>query len=1401
MRLLFTLLAATVASVTCQTDKGQQLQYDEAGQLAVNQSLFWGTWRPNLYLGMRARVPDSLMFGLIWYGVHDYASHAKARHSCEQDDGLAAYDWLRHDGRTSGAQIISDPLNNINLRTSFLKVPGGQHGGSWALKINGRAIDPMQPARIALTPYFGIEGSGSFELESKEAEDGILSPVVLNGQTGDLGSFSIRIEDGKSTVSVPVSSYQDEFGDRLSRYAYISRAVGKGQIWRAKDVIMSDAAQYGNALVEKYGQDNPPEPAQVLTLSNDARDGANLWAFQRMLEAPFTTYIYFDADDVPQKLTSQALEAGLEASKQAFDDRFERTFALTSKGYVGEHVMLAKSLLSNLIGGIGYFHGNSVVDRSRDFGDDLEDEGGVPVQPKPELTEERTLFTATPSRSFFPRGFYWDEGFHLSLIGAWDNDMSLDILRSWVDLIDENGWVGREQILGDEARSKVPSEFITQYPTYANPPTLTIAVTDYIARLRARGIDVTNADFDDRLKGAMPPVMAATGSTEELSNRLLSDTSLAKAFLLSIYPKLKLHYEWFRRTQRGEIREWDRDASHKTEGYRWRGRTADHVLTSGLDDYPRARPPHTGELHLDLISWVGFFSRTMSEIAAFIGEEEDKADYDEAYAAIVQNIDDLHWNEDEQMYCDLSVNEEDESVFVCHKGYISLFPFMLGLMAPDSPHLGSVLDLLRDPEHLWSDYGIRSLSKSDPYFGKGDGYWTGPIWIQFQAMILKALHQKYARYPGPHQQQAQQIYSELRNNVVNNVKKEYDRTQYSWEQYNALTGQGQRSHPFCGWTSMVTLIMAEIVVPQLDKSLANSSLDIMQEGGILPSNAPLHRPPSAESPGEKFSEEGKRQELQIKEQDLDASSYMTEEGDDTDEPHKYSLASLYIRFRALVHLVLVAVLLGWWISGLVLPRTRHYWIITTVWAWFFILLICFQWVPTSIFSDPIERSWNATVSRGFWSLSYMTRLSIGVVGLLALVLGSAFGVQSADSSYGHRAQGLFGLIVFMSALYLTSRSRKHIQADTVIVALAFQQIIALFVLKTGAGQSFFKWISTAARDLLMQGYAGAAFFWSEAFLSNNFFFVNTLSVIVFFVALVTLLLHYGILSWILVRFAWFFFKTLRISGAEAIAATACPFIGQGESAILCRQFVRSMTSSEIHLVMTSGFSTIAGSTFLAYVSLGVDPTILITSSVMSIPAAIAVSKMRWPERGHPLTAGKVHIPPDPDRAESGLVALSNGAIFGVKVASSIFANVLVVVSLLALVNGLLAWIFQFFSVQGLTLQFILGYILWPVVWLMGVPKQDIVAISQLIGLKVISNEFVAYTDLQPLRATLSTRGLIIVQYALCGFGNVASLGIQLGVLSALAPNQKRRIIRCGVSALICGIFTTLMTATTAGMLS
>ncbi|TKA68756.1 hypothetical protein B0A55_07403, partial [Friedmanniomyces simplex] len=336
------------------------------------------------------------------------------------------------------------------------------------------------------------------------------------------------------------------------------------------------------------------------------------------------------------------------------------------------------------------------------------------------------------------------------------------------------GWIAREQILGPEARSKVPQEFQVQYPHYANPPTLFMAIEALV----------------DQFSGGQE-----------------KDGETFTTWLKQLYPLLQRNIEWYRRTQYGDLKTYDRPKSFSSkEAYRWRGRSDRHILTSGLDDYPRAQPPHPGELHTDLISWMGMMARSLGRVAAYLDENEDASKYSKIHEAIRRNIDDLHWSARDKTYCDVTVDDYEDSVHVCHKGYISIFPFMTGMLGPESEKLGAVLDLIADEEELWSPHGVRSLSRRDELFGSEEDYWRGPVWMNMNYLVVRELL-SIAQKPGPQQSKATKMYTALRQNLVDTVYNSWTETGFAWEQYNGETGKGQRTQHFTGWTSLVVKVM------------------------------------------------------------------------------------------------------------------------------------------------------------------------------------------------------------------------------------------------------------------------------------------------------------------------------------------------------------------------------------------------------------------------------------------------------------------------------------------------------------------------------------------------------------------------------------------------------------------
>ncbi|KAI8083468.1 glycoside hydrolase [Thamnidium elegans] len=723
----------------------------------------------------------------MWFDANQFQGFQNIRHACDQGDGIEGYGYQKHDGREYASQEIKDKPSNIKLNTEFIKVPGGENGGDWGVRISGTPMNDFAGSLSSIMFYIGVEGQGGIDIMSKLSRKGLASPVKLEGDTPELGDFEIQIVDG------PLNAHPKEG---------IDRDLGRTQWW---DIVLQNIVHEARSRLDgpQGSQEEALEkPYKYFSLSNSLTENegetANFYVFQKIFQGDFQFDVLFRSKSNPEPITSESLGSELIKKENEFNARFEETFHLKQKGFSNSEVGFAQYLLSNMLGGIGYFHGSSVIDRSHPPMQDEESFMGEPM--KPELSPPQTLFTATPSRPFFPRGFYWDEGFHQLLIGEWDNDLSLDIIKHWTDMIDENGWVAREQILGEEARSKVPTEFQTQFHHYANPPTLYLSIKRYIDRLDKK----TESAFlyQSKMK------IGSLDDNDILRNLHLQDPTLAAEWLKSIYPKLRQNWLWFRATQFGHLERFGRHPPNK-EAYRWRGRTPNHTLTSGLDDYPRGTPS-VGELHLDLHSWMAFATGLLKDISHKLGDDyaNDMEEYTKVQEDMLINLDALHWNEKENMYCDQAL-EDDKPVYVCHKGYLSLFPMALGLLPADSPKLGAILDMIEDENELWSPYGLRSLSASDKFFGTEENYWRGPIWININYLTLQSLYKNYMNVPGPYQERAEKIYTKLRNNIIRNVYKNYKKTGYAWEQYAESDGKGLHSHPFTGWTSLVLLIMAE----------------------------------------------------------------------------------------------------------------------------------------------------------------------------------------------------------------------------------------------------------------------------------------------------------------------------------------------------------------------------------------------------------------------------------------------------------------------------------------------------------------------------------------------------------------------------------------------------------------
>ncbi|KAH8932306.1 hypothetical protein BDL97_19G064400 [Sphagnum fallax] len=749
------------------------------------EQYYWGTYRSTLYLGIRARIPKSILAGFMWLGVKD--GQYALRHTCEESDKLSRYAWVCHDGATYGRQEIVD--QDLSITTTFLKSweIGSGYGGDWVVRIQAKK-----------------QGSSSSSSSSEIQQEKKL--VSLFFYVADEGGNSMKISvDSQHTQVATGSSMPPEVGG-WELHAKGQKGAGVSFVGRRR--------QHMHNLTQLVWQELEMQARTQgrLELPDSFDRSSNIGVVQITGYAPLEVDFVFvtgtNAKDARvneriENLSGVALSKRLAEQEEKFEQRFESIFQLQSKVQDERQIEVGRVALSNMLGSIGYFYGQSRI--------------AIPLKFRNLKTQNRdyweywpaALYTAVPSRSFFPRGFLWDEGFHQLLISQWDRKMSKEIIAHWLDLLNVHGWIPREQILGDEARSKVPDEFVLQHISNANPPTLFMVLDKLVASYKEE------------------KALGKHNEEDEL-------------FFKCAFPRLEVWFRWFNTSQIGKV----------GSSYYWHGRDAEtdrelnpKTLMSGLDDYPRASHPTDDERHLDLRCWMALASKSMAAMASIINSSSAIYEATAARLTDLKLLNELHYDEKSGQYLDYGLHSEKvklqrnkyidpqtgyiqasvqrvvisppELGWVPHYGYCSLFPMLMHLLPLDSPAFGTQLDLLRNETHLWTSFGLRSLSTSSSIYMKYNTehdapYWRGPIWMNINYLVLSALkHCAEDAVPGKYKEKCSQMYSELRANLIQNVVERYHESGYLWEQYdNTRRGEGKGSHPFTGWTSLILLVMA-----------------------------------------------------------------------------------------------------------------------------------------------------------------------------------------------------------------------------------------------------------------------------------------------------------------------------------------------------------------------------------------------------------------------------------------------------------------------------------------------------------------------------------------------------------------------------------------------------------------
>lgn len=741
-----------------------------------NNGPVWGSLNSGHYFGLKLSSPDSIETSLVWFkNVLNQEGRLNIRHLCDQNDNLNFYSWIRHDFHSFGQQVIEDIP--YRLHTSFLKNPNNHL--EWQAQVRLEVTDNQAVNKpISLLQYITTNHQNdSIELDHASSRINQLDGPIFSvrGHSKDIGNFVLEI----TLESEP---------DKFVRGSYLVGNIDKR--------MPINSFIHSNLLV--VNQDKTRLFVLPGSGKNENRpdDGQNIIAYQLVLRNHATFNIRMrQSTSKSDDSFFRNYESQLKDKVEKFDEKFDLSFPLikfanSANISISSIDRLAKVSLSNMIGSVGYFYGYSYIGSSLRM-DKIAPYG--PIQ----------LLTGVPSRSFFPRGFLWDEGFHNLLISRWDPGLSNKIIESWFNIMNTNGWIPREVILGMESIRRVPQEFIIQRIAAANPPAMFIVI-----------------------------------------ERMINEGTLLDSTFSSIYPKLKAWYKWFNTTQSGP----------RLNTFRWRGRDEFSVnmlnpktLTSGLDDYPRASHPSPQEYHIDLRCWMALAARTLTNLAGKIGDSSFKDVISKEAHALMDNklLDQLHWSEENKMYCDFGHNTEKAELIRVTKtrpssqnanqletyqvlerhstghpnfgcvpefGYVSLFPMLMNILDPKSEKLGIILHRLRDENELWSNFGIRSLSKASKYYRKYNTehdkpYWRGAVWLNMNYLILSSL-KYYSEIDGPYKDTCSIMFTELKENLSNNVLNEFKRTNYLWENYDDLTGMGQGSHPFTGWSALILLIMS-----------------------------------------------------------------------------------------------------------------------------------------------------------------------------------------------------------------------------------------------------------------------------------------------------------------------------------------------------------------------------------------------------------------------------------------------------------------------------------------------------------------------------------------------------------------------------------------------------------------
>jgi len=409
-----------------------------------------------------------------------------------------------------------------------------------------------------------------------------------------------------------------------------------------------------------------------------------------------------------------------------------------------------------------------------------------------------------------------------------------------------------------------------------------------------------------------------------------------------------------------------------------------------------------------------------------------------------------------------------------------------------------------------------------------------------------------------------------------------------------------------------------------------------------------------------------------------------------------------------------------------------------------------------------------------------------------------------------RYTGILGLLTMIALGYVFSSNRRAIKLRTVLWGLGLQLVFAFFVLRVEFGRRLFAWAGDVVTNFLGYSFAGSSFLFGDLGKKGPPFYLafQVLPTIIFVAAFFAVLYHYGVMQWVIRQMARVMMKFMGTSGAESMNVAASIFLGCTEAPLTIRPFLERLTRSELMTIMTSGMAHISGAVMAAYILFGIPAKHLLTAVIMTAPGTILIAKMLMPETEQPVTAGRVAMSDEEIEGEHTvnlLGAIAKGTTDGLYLTLNVAAMLISFLALIALADGILGGVHNGLAHFGwnwfpTSFEQIFGVVFSPIAWVIGVPWKDCPAIGNLLGTRMVLNEFVAFSRLGGMQQMLDPRSYLIATYALCGFANLGNIGIELGGIGSLAPGKRGDLARLGIRAMLAGTMANLMSASIAGML-